>query len=1776
MSSLPSSGSGPSWRSTEDGLEASSAGPAWTRARGRNPLGQQRWRWPAIILLALALPIALGSLIWMVQRLRLPTPAHLELVCAGYELNVQIPHNVPAKKALKRLFRLAGGKGGQWFEKLARYHPGSGGLADLDIQASAAWKAEGNGPSKKALELAKLRSPTVIVIMALHGGVDDSGAYFLLQDSKATPDPGNRLRLTDVIETLASLPASQNKVLILDATRLEYHFELGMIDNGFVEQLERLEQRILQIPRLVVISASGVNEKSWVDRSNDECVFLRALINRMIVPRSKGGRLSLGRLVEAVSQDVEDWVWTHREALQRPVLLPRGEEGKSRAMEIELPVLLTDSLEDSAPVDARRVGAELQSIWREYHHVEGPEDPPYMPYITSPGFWRLYQANVTRFDELARAGDMDSAGELTQRLQLLETEMRAVQVRKLGSALGTLAMPILTGEMDPFRAFDRRIPERFDKLWKLSDAEQPGEWIRWKAESARYQPVPPDSQADTKPATAVVGIDSGRSHPQWLTAQVGGLILDRAIADPKGNLSQAARLARILDSPLEIRPQELHFLIMLDRDLPRPTLKNHAPIVALALKVRRLAERAMMGLEEEGRERADTVAIPEVSALVREAVSLGDEQRQRGQDLLFAADEASLQEAGTAQKEAESWYRDAVSEGAKMRAALSLRDHVFADLPAYTQWLLHFRFPRGRPQYLVGFRNHLVDLWRKAHRLNEALSHVDLAEVSRPNSSSAFTDLSRQIEHLNQLTTELNQALFVIKTDLTAYVSAILSSPGKKGLAEEYANLLALTVLEDQDRETLERAYWGARDGDKAGSNQQPSRSEIFDNEQQSVARVLTRNRGLIALEILGDHELSHDCNGPETTTGFEDRPAVSADRYYQLKEYLQSLDEDKVKPETSREREVDLVQFGQEIGARLDCLLQRLNMQSRLLSEPIKTNPAQPAGRSVRLADDELIRRIGPVAMFNVDLKVLAADPVPVHRLALFLESQARRAGEDRWYGEESRERVGQASPPYHERVARAFLGDVKGLGLLGDGETTTTSHPGDLRLIGPDRLTMTSEPKIDVSYRLEADDDPVLQRGIAAVWIDHDPFHQSQARSVDAVSPRAMPLARGKSKDLTHSVAAPPGQEWSPSRPRLAPRLEKLGARALFRGRILAKTTDIVFTPVPDLRIVQVPATSSGIIVTSSVEANGVSNPDGAVAIVLDASGSMAGLGTQPGKSKYVEAVEALQRVLSRLPERTRVSVWVFGQAMGDGLTVEAERAIQCVLPPVPWRADLRTGLINQLSSFRLWNKSAVVRVMLQAAQDLEGVEGYRALVVLTDGEDNRWLLDAEANTQQLDVAAALRARFDQSGIAVHVIAYRVNDSLQRDRTQAQFQVVTQLKTPGSFLLADDAGMLADRLERSMPRGINYRVLQSDNRLVPNMPPTGIPVGRPGTLDRPLRLPPGGYQLWLQGQDHPGSEFVVDSGRWLLLKVVPGSGTSNLKAIRGLYSSELFPFRPSRRDSRSEWTLAALQNGAASGGGLQMVVALERTFDRKEAILQSICPREVWIELAPESGERRGITTRLVALPGYPASTWSADALDWPIDAVSKLPAAPVLEAWWDPDRLATPEAALKSGRDFQALDDLRGRKIEVAGGRVIMESVSMEIQTVMIDSERSEQQPCLVVRVAHPPELPVRVRLDAAGIAGSEERFYQEAGKTMTLFWPMTSDQAPAAIHRLELLSLNGFKREAEQRGFHVRLDRLGQPLAGDPRPPSALAGGVQRNSPPEDAPAVAPLPSRPEGR
>jgi hypothetical protein len=243
----------------------------------------------------------------------------------------------------------------------------------------------------------------------------------------------------------------------------------------------------------------------------------------------------------------------------------------------------------------------------------------------------------------------------------------------------------------------------------------------------------------------------------------------------------------------------------------------------------------------------------------------------------------------------------------------------------------------------------------------------------------------------------------------------------------------------------------------------------------------------------------------------------------------------------------------------------------------------------------------------------------------------------------------------------------------------------------------------------------------------------------------------------------------------------------------------------------------------------------------------------------------------------------------------------------------------------------------------------------------------------------------------------------------------------------------------------------------------------------------------------------------------------------------------------------LSALRSTFDPTRGIQMTVALERTYDSRELILQQLYPRDVWLELMPDGATRqRRPGVRFISQTGFPAAVWSADAISWPFLPGSSLPTAPVIEAWWAPDRPAEPDASLEFGRDFESFDDLRGKLIKVNGVDVKIESVGIEDRHVMIESNRKAIKSCLVARIAHSRETPVRLRVDAAATEGTEESLYEEAGKTMLVCWPFTRDRPISTIRHIHFVLLNHFKQDAEARGFHIRLDRLGQPDAGTSSP------------------------------
>jgi hypothetical protein len=151
-------------------------------------------------------------------------------------------------------------------------------------------------------------------------------------------------------------------------------------------------------------------------------------------------------------------------------------------------------------------------------------------------------------------------------------------------------------------------------------------------------------------------------------------------------------------------------------------------------------------------------------------------------------------------------------------------------------------------------------------------------------------------------------------------------------------------------------------------------------------------------------------------------------------------------------------------------------------------------------------------------------------------------------------------------------------------------------------------------------------------------------------------------------------------------------------------------------------------------------------------------------------------LNRVLGDLPEGVFLSVFVFSHRAGGN--VHPEDTIQCFRKPNPWKAEQLEPLMKQLVALEPWNETPLVRAMWEAKQngfperDVEGrpFEGFKTLLVLTDGQDNRfhyydtakqpWNIDHKLqlvyNTK--DIGEFIRNQFDNIGVVVNLVGFKV----------------------------------------------------------------------------------------------------------------------------------------------------------------------------------------------------------------------------------------------------------------------------------------------------------------------------------------------------------------------------------------------------------------------------------
>ncbi|WP_439630160.1 hypothetical protein [Gemmata sp.] len=1643
-----------------------SPSPLWGPAAAADPDAPQKWRAGARprravdrvgAALAAAAAVALltgwALFVWVGRWYSPPRPVGVVVVAAGYETNLGVRLNVYGRRSAERLTD-GGNRTLRPVGPPLRLRAGEDWARDLDAAAAG---------------------PTVLVYFALHGGADATGPYLICDDADTRLTDRNLVRVRAVIARLAALPADRTKVLVFDATHQRTDVERGAFWNDFARALADLDAEIAAVPNLVVVSASGPDERSWAIPEYGESAFghfFRKALAGDIGDHPGDSVASLDEAVEQTAKRVQNWARSNRGVNQRPVLLPAGPEGARRAGRVVLGPRVT--IPDPPPTPPAPLPPAVTAAWAT---AEGFAAQAYPPGSYAPSEWRLYLEQLLRYEHLVEADDHENAARVRAAIRGLEELFRAGPVENLGSLGLALPMPAAIGIDDAPTAAARAVAD------EVRDATPTEAAKRWQA--------------------ALASVAGNPRAEVLLRLGVTRLVLEQAAEDPGFRRAKALPLLAVVLPPVIVSPAEVAFLRLTSRDLPQPGPPED--VLRLALETRMLAERVAVWSRPDGCGYAERIA-----PFTRSGVGAGDRERLPAQDLLLSPDPRKWADARAGFSAACAAYLDAARVGSSVARALAARDRAFAVLPFVARTIATRQRPRS-PDEVRKWEESLATaeaVWADAHQLDRDVRAATLAPNPHEH-AGGFDDRAAAVQaNLDGLVSELvSRSEFLCGVDLPS-------------------------VWRDAD-DALSVPFLSA-----------DLRSRLIANKRAVSWRFLTQSSGDV-LPPVADATMATWAADESQRTGRLVLAAVGRTRFdrfagdagdgYEVTEFR--LRTFPVEADGWKSRMAAGAAFVRRFDAAPGVL-------RGLLDEAAARTGDGPLGP---LADADALARVLPAGVAPHE----GTDPTAACRRAFLcrlLTRLAHRTWEEHWFS------FDPADEPYYRRAGRLFVTDAATGGdpVAVRAVRELFARPGGLAVrFGDSGLVLTTEAAVTAAATLAPDGErPAVPSGWA-VW-RADPG-AGLAWGGPAGGPP--PVAVG---DAPAALTVPlvnqllvPNEDAPPATP--APVPSRVAVHALFRGQRIAGTLPVTVYPRPVVAENEFPPPRRASLAVRApqglIEKYGAAT--GAVAFVLDCSGSMGAPEGEPfgPTAKFAQAVKVFEEVLRDLPAGTTVSVWAFGQATGPGKTVDdAERTITRVVPPTRWDPDDAKAAEALLKRVRYpalepWNESPVLRAMLEARADLDRATGYKTMVVLTDGADNRYEKDRVVNPRGKAVPAVLRDEFRGSGVAVHVVGFRLPKA-EEALVRKQFEALKELDPPGSFTPAGDVAELEAALRRALRRSVRYQILTPESVLRPGVPDTGLAVGVAGGGDRWFApgLLPGAERVRVLASPYLVREVDLAAGDRLLLDL--REDATGLQVGRAAYAATDFPGRPWA--AARDWRVTVAQNQRV-GTGTSALVLMERAFDPAERTLIQPRPKQVWFDLRP-AGDGPPVAVTWAHTPGYPAAAWSVDTPGWP-DRAGGGPATPVLTAWWNPDQEPTVASRLDRGIDFRTLSEIGGRKLFADGDPVRVLGAAVESHVVEVAPGVRERVSCLAVRVAHAPGNPVRVRVKGLAHDGTASWYYPAAGRATALFWPVDA-AAAERLAAVELVSLRALRREAEARGFTATFTDLLAPDPADTRPPPPL--------------------------
>jgi hypothetical protein len=1551
----------------------------------------------------------------------------------------------------------------------------------------------------------------VLIYVSAHGTVGENGPYLLFGDACAT-NTKQRLPLADFLRQLAQLPTNQQKIVVLECTSMTSQWSLGVLRNDFARSLEQLESQIQAIPNLVVISASSPDEHSWSCGAWRQSVFGHYLLDGLrggVDDTNHDGRIDLWDLYAGVRDKTNSWVQANRAARQTPMILPRDKAGYERARGIDLapmPRHYRPQVQDSLAVI--EIPDEVVRAW-ETHQRLARRLPS--PAVHTPLEWRRYRDLLIRFEELMIAGNREDAAAVRRRLLASGT----IIDRDLSSGLSSIQNSL--GMYDALRGTDQaslgsvagardvNAKQALEKLWAASAGKLAKEWDKL-CSVEKNDPV----------------------AMQHMRMALQPLVIQRVSEAPAENISRGCDLIRILDDPLHARPAEAHFLLMLADGLPQePWDDQRRDLVRLALDTRQQAERTAWNL------RGDRYAyFRQAFRHIRDSVEAADKERRFGEDLLLS-DAGDRKRSRELLQKANDLYRQAEQVGAAIGNACDIYQQTIAELPYYARWVAGKRSDFMDSQVSGGARLSMFeDLCRETHQLGTAI---------RPENCQGESGAETQV--IVAQTEQVENALARFEAAIFENWQLIASDDSTQTWCDIH-NALCVPQQDGALRmKILRRLLQTERRGALDQAEGRPPASQISRRQQTKFAKRAARVEGRLAMAMLGR----------------ETYRSLTTDRQLTHEQVLHALDVFDV--EDKWWNSVALV--GRAVGDAWTQVAAKTDEAAHAAQRANQQSAIQLLARA------EMLSRLTPG---YCQLSVNEEPAWESYRADLneILQWQADRSWNDHWYAERP------DVAPYYRTAADAYLNDATRIyprWSIDQKLKQRIAASGDLHFVVTDALDVSSQRRMNIPLRLASERATDVPEGFPVVWFEVGSSLQlSEPCAVRNTLPWRMAkqgdslICQLTSKTLEDAELHPPSQ----------PKVVKtqLAIYGRFRGQRIECVVPIQLHLAPDVtRISCAPPRTASVAVRADEQLHqAYGEGNGSIAIVLDCTGSMGPPADEPFSSttKYAEATTALGRVLRRLPHGTTVSLWVFGQAVGpEKTTSKPENTIRQILSPVTWDQTNPAQLSDLLSGISYpalepWNESPIVRAILAAKKDLEGAGGFKSIVVLTDGIDNRVAEDREVNPDGKDVPTLLRDAFQNSGIELNIVGFRMSGQDEMQGWQ-QFHVVHSLFPPGTFCTVSESESLAESLDNALRQRLRFWVEKPDLQNVQGMSASGLEVSRNGENNQwyPGGLAPGSYFLRVNANHRIDQSIALNRGDQLLVRVAKeGSG---IDFHRVIYGQEDFSWKPA--SSSGTWRATLLQNQRIGNDRLEMLVGLESTREPFDGVLSIIRPDSAWVEIQPCQAESPTFRSACTSCWGFPTAAWRLVVPQWPRNQ-QKLPARSNVKMWWSFRGGTNADAVFVKPSDFARPEDLTGREVMIRGRKVVIESAGVEEHSVQVGPHHRQSQHCFVVRLRGCHDQPFWVQPWGIETVGAEHRFYQDIGHYMGLFWPVSKKLVDQSLARLELISLEKFKHTAEERGNHIQFKELPPPDPNDVGPqPVGLTwmvnpSGANRENPPEN--------------